>query len=174
MTPPTLPTPPAAWRVPTLADDPAHALHPSQRTQSRTIMMPSGIPGSTVAVAVTIVPPTASPLAQAGSAHLVECPACRAPFPADMMVDVRSVTPATRLACLWHDESGTPHEMVCSCCTETAHILSRVTRAELARQLGAPAPFVQAMADRDHLDAAHNALVRAAQAAAQLSLRSWP
>lgn len=104
----------AAWRVPTLADDPSHPLHPE-------------IEG-----------------------RMALCPNCHAPFPPSMILDVRGVREATRRACLWDSE------MVCSSCVESASILSRVTRAALAREIGAPAEYVLEMAARDKAETFRN------------------
>lgn len=61
-----------------------------------------------------------------------ECPNCQAPFPPDMMLDIRQVPETVRITCQWLEASGTLHDRVCSSCMESANILSRATHADLA------------------------------------------
>lgn len=141
----------------TLADDPTHPLHPDARYAP----VAMALPGDTGPVTVMVAPD------RPPNSHLVDCPRCHAGHPVDMMLYVAPLEAAQRDECGW---SGTDY--VCTACVMTAHIMARLTRAALARGLGAPAEFVALQAERDREDAKYNNALAAARDAA--SPGTWP
>lgn len=115
-----------SWRIPTLADDPAHPLYPPALAAIATVAAANAAP----------LAPTA-PSRRQPNDHLAPCPGCGRHVPADMLLDVRGFASALRAACGWANV-----DLVCDGCRETAHRTGELSHAAMLTALGAPPDLV--------------------------------